>query len=152
AVVVKDVDVVEPHALQALIQAGEQILARAEVSIRSGPHIPAGFRRDDEFVAVRLKIFLEDLTEVFFRRAVRRAVVVGEIEMRDAEIEGAAQHGPAVFEIIHSTEVVPKSERNGRQFDAAAAAAAISHGVVTMAVGNVHDRSPGAPEGATSAA
>jgi hypothetical protein len=61
----------------------------------------------------------------FFRRSVGRAVIIGEIEMRDAQIEGAAQHGATVFEIIHAAEVVPQPERNGGKFDAAAPRAAI---------------------------
>src|SRR5260370_29786175 len=62
--------------------------------------------------------------------------------MRDAEIEGAAQHGARVFEVIHAAEVVPQSERHGGKLDAAAPRAAILHGVVTLVVSDVHEDSP----------
>ena len=52
AVRVEDVDVVEPHALEALVEAREQVLARAPVAVRAGPHVVAGLGRDDELVAV----------------------------------------------------------------------------------------------------
>ncbi len=90
---VEDVDVLEPHPLQALIEARQQILARAQVAVRPGPHVPARLGRDDQLVAVGKEIFLQDLSESFFRRSIRRTVIVGKIEMRDAEIEAAAQHG-----------------------------------------------------------
>src|SRR4029077_18499951 len=62
--------------------------------------------------------------------------------MRDAEIEGASQHGARVFKVIHAAEVVPQSERDGGKFNAAASRAAIFHGVVTLVICNVHDGSP----------
>ena len=43
AVMVEDVDVVDAQPLQALVQAGQEILSRAEVTVRAGPHIPPGF-------------------------------------------------------------------------------------------------------------
>ena len=105
--VVENINVLEAHALQALIEAGQQILARSQISIGAGPHVIAGFGGDDQLIAIGKEIFFQDLAESFFRRSVGRAVVIGEIEMRDAEIEGAAQHGAAIFEVIHAAEVVP---------------------------------------------
>ena len=46
AVRVEDVDVVELHAPQALVEAREQVLARAAVAVRARPHVVAGLRRD----------------------------------------------------------------------------------------------------------
>ena len=51
AVRVKDVDVVEAHALEAVVERGEQIFARAADAVGAGPHVPAGLCGDDEFVA-----------------------------------------------------------------------------------------------------
>src|SRR5260370_41718909 len=62
--------------------------------------------------------------------------------MRDAEIEGAAQHGARVFEVIHAAEVVPQSERHGGKLDTAAPRAAILHGVVALVIYDVHEGSP----------
>src|SRR5579864_1307531 len=42
---VEDVDVIEPHALQALIETRKHILARAAaLAVGTGPHVPAGLR------------------------------------------------------------------------------------------------------------
>ncbi len=92
---VEDVDVLEAHALQALVEAGQQILARSPVAIRAGPHIVAGLGADDQFVAIGLEIEAQNLAEVAFRASRRRAVVVGQVEVGDAQVEGAAHHGAA---------------------------------------------------------
>jgi hypothetical protein len=53
AVRIEDVDVVETHALQALVEAREQVFARAAaLAVRARPHVPAGLAGDDQFVAV----------------------------------------------------------------------------------------------------
>src|SRR5215475_1437493 len=49
---VEDVDVLEPHALETLIQTSEEILARAPLSVWAGPHAVASLGRDDELIAV----------------------------------------------------------------------------------------------------
>ena len=53
---VEDVDILEPHAAQALIEAREQVLARSPFAIRARPHVVAGLRRDDHLVAVRREV------------------------------------------------------------------------------------------------
>ena len=53
AVRVEEVDVVEAHSGKALVEAREQVLARAPVAVRAGPHVVAGFGPDHELVAVR---------------------------------------------------------------------------------------------------
>ena len=58
AVRVEDVDVVELHAREALVEAREEVLARAAVAVRAGPHVVAGLRRDDELVAERAQVLL----------------------------------------------------------------------------------------------
>ena len=47
AVRVEDVDVVEPHPRQALVEAREHVLARAPLAVGAGPHVVAGLGRDD---------------------------------------------------------------------------------------------------------
>src|SRR3546814_12578273 len=66
--------------------------------------------RDHQFVAVRGEIGREDAAEILLRRAVWRAVIVGEIDMRDAAIERAAQHRAAGFEHVRAAEILPRSE------------------------------------------
>jgi len=48
----------------------------------------AGLGRDDEFVAVRLQVGAKQGPEILFGRPRRRAVVVGQVEVRDAQVEG----------------------------------------------------------------
>ncbi len=51
AVRIEDVDIVEPHPLQALVEAGQHIFAAAPFAVGTGPHQVAGLGRDDQFVA-----------------------------------------------------------------------------------------------------
>lgn len=61
--------------------------------------------------------------------------------MSDAEVERAADDGAAVFENIHASEVMPKTERNERKLDAGATAATIKRGLgVTISGGGIHER------------
>ena len=136
-VVVEDVDVVEAHACEALVQAGQEVLAGAEITVRTGPHVPTCLGRDHELVAVVTEVGVEDATEVRLGAAVGGSVVVGEVEMGDAEVEGAAQDGALVFEGLLLAEVLPEPERDRRQQQAAASAAAVGHRVVAALGGKV---------------
>ena len=69
-VVVEDVDVVKPEPPQALIEAGEEVLPRAEVAIWSRPHVPTGLGGDKELVAVVAEVVVEDPAEVGLGAAV----------------------------------------------------------------------------------
>ena len=91
AVRVEDVDVVEPHARERLVERREQVLARAPLAVRAGPHVVAGLRRDHELVAVRAEVVAQHPAERLLGRAVRRPVVVRQVEVRDAEVERAAE-------------------------------------------------------------
>ena len=50
---VEDVDVVEPHPAEALVEARQEVLARSPLAVGAGPHVVAGLRRDDDLVPVR---------------------------------------------------------------------------------------------------
>ena len=52
--------------------------------------------------------------------------------MGDAQVEGAAQDGALFFERLVVPEVVPQSQRDGGQFQPAAAHAAVGHRLVTV--------------------
>ena len=86
---VEDVDVVQAQAAERLVQAREQVLARAQVAVRARPHVPAGLGRDDELVAVGPEVLAQDAAGVDLGAAVGRAVVVGQVEVRDAQVERA---------------------------------------------------------------
>src|SRR6187402_652488 len=49
---VEDVDIIEPEPRQTLIGAGDQVLARAPFTVRTGPHPVAGLARDHELIAM----------------------------------------------------------------------------------------------------
>src|SRR5690606_26803219 len=75
------------------------------------------------------------VAERLLRRAGRRAVIVGEVEMGDAEVEGAAADGaPGPVRRILA-EIVPQPERQRRQLQAGAAAAVVAHRVVAVVGG-----------------
>src|SRR5208283_1098390 len=90
---IEDVDVVEPHALQALVERGDDVFTRAADAIGAGPHVPAGLGGDDQFVAMGGEVLRQDSAEVLLRRAEGRAVVVGKVDMCDAAVEGPADDG-----------------------------------------------------------
>ncbi len=79
---------------------------------RAGPLVIARLRRNDELVAVGAQVLGEDPPEVALRGAIRRAVVVRQVEVGDAEVEGAAQDRAAVRERPVVAEVLPQPERD----------------------------------------
>ena len=145
---VEDVDVVESHPLQALVQAGEQVLARAPDPVGSRPHVIAGFGRDHQLVAAPRQVALQDAAEILLGRAVGRAVVVRQVEVGNAEIEGAPDDGPLGLHRPVAAKVLPEPERHGRQHESAPAGPPEGHPDVALAVlHHVHlVLSPGALE------
>ena len=110
AVGVEDVDVIDAHPRQGLVEARKQVLARAELAVRAGPHVPARFGGEEEFLAIRPEILGEQLPEVGLGAAVGRAVVVGEVEVADPEVERAAQDRPLRLQRSVAAEVVPQPQ------------------------------------------
>ena len=111
---VEDVDVIEPHAAEALVEAREQILAGPPLAVRPGPHVVPGLGRDYELVPERGQILAEQLAEVLLRRAEGRSVVVRQVDMRDTEVERATEDRPLDVERPFVAEVVPQAKRHGR--------------------------------------
>ena len=92
AVMVENVHIVQPHAAQALIQAGQQILAAAPVAVGACPHFITSLGRDNQLVAVDAQIVPQDFAKVFLGGAGLRAVVIGQVKVGDAVVErGAAE-------------------------------------------------------------
>ena len=88
---VEDVDVVEPHPPQAGVEAREQVLARSPLAVGPRPHVVAGLGRDDELVAIGARDRARRIRPKFSSaEPYGRAVVVGEVEVRDPEVERAA--------------------------------------------------------------
>ena len=134
---VEDVHVVDTHAQETLIEAREQVLARPPLPVRPGPHVVARLRRQDQLVAVGGEVASEQAAEVLLRRAVRWTVVVGEIEVRDAEVECAPEDGAARIQRTIVAEVVPEAQRDGGQEQPTPAAAVVAQAVVAIVGRNV---------------
>ena len=143
-VVVEDVDVVDTKPPQTLIEAGQEILPRSEVAVGARPHVPTGFGGDDEFVPVVAKVLTENPPEVGLGAAVRGPVVVGQVEMGDAQVESSPQHSALRLEWSVVTEVLPEPEGDCRQQQAAPPTTAVGHGLVAILGGDVggHSRPP----------
>ena len=129
---IEDIDVVQPHALQALVAGSDQIFAAAPFTVRTGPHVVTRLGRDNHLVAIASEIRLQNFSEGGFGAAGRRAVIVREIEMGDAEIESATAYG--LFGLVRRVvaEIVPEPERNRRQFQAGLAAVIVFHGCISV--------------------
>ena len=119
AVGVEDVEVLEPGAGQALVEGGEEVLARAPLAVGAFPHVVPGLRRDDQLVAVGPEILPHDRAEVALRRARRRPVVVGDVNVGHAEVKRATDDGALGLEGPVVPEVVPESQRDARQAQSA---------------------------------
>src|SRR5688572_15565415 len=137
-VMVEDVDVLELHPRETLIEAGEQIFSRAVIAVRALPHAPAGLRRDDQLVAMVGEVAPQNPPERLLGRPRLRSVVVREIEVRDAEIECAQDHGARLVRRVDAPEVVPQTERDRGELQSAAAAPSVRHPIVACRAGCRH--------------
>ncbi|MNE68979.1 hypothetical protein D3C80_1646720 [compost metagenome] len=108
AVRIKNIDIIQPEPRQALVEAREKRLFRtAAVPVWAGPHFPASFGGDDQLIAVIGEILFQDMAEIHLGAAGRRTIIVGEVEMRDAEIESLEKNGALRFQRRGITEIVP---------------------------------------------
>src|SRR5450759_3707018 len=107
---VEDVDVLEAQPTETLVEAGKEVLARAPVAVRPWPHVVAGLRADDQLVPVAAQVCGENSTEVLLRRAVWRAMVVSQVEVGDAQVEGSLDNGPLAVDRPVVPEVLPQSD------------------------------------------
>ena len=96
-----------------------------------------GFGGDDELVAVRLEVVSQVPAEIRFGAAAGRTIVVGEIEVRDAEFESAAKDGPLRLKRLVVTEVMPEAQRDSRKFQTTPTDPSVRHRVVAVLRGDV---------------
>src|SRR5579863_694279 len=85
----------------------------------------------DLFIAMSGQFLAKNASEIRFRRAGRRSVIVGQVEMGDAEIEGAQDQVAAGRLRIDVPEILPQPKRQAGQLQAALAAMLIFHFLVT---------------------
>ena len=131
SVMVEDIHIIQSHALQALIQAGHEILFAAPVAVRSGPHIITGFRGNDQFISIPSQSFCKDPSKIFLRTARLRSIVVCQIKMCDPVVKCRKAHLSHIFIHTGISEIVPEAQRYFRQHQSAVAAAVVFHGFVT---------------------
>ena len=124
---IEDVHGVEPQPLQALVERCDQTLARVPLAIRARPHIVPGLGGDDDLVAVLAQRLVEDPAEHRLGAAGGRAVVVGQVEVGDAVVDGCLHARAAAVRIGGFAEIVPDTQGDFRQKQAAAAATAVIH-------------------------
>ena len=107
SVMVEDIHIIQSHALQALIQAGYQILFAAPVAIRAGPHIITGFRGNDQFISIPSQSFCKDPSKIFLRTARYRSIIVCQIKMCNAMVKCCVAHVLHIIKIPIGAEIVP---------------------------------------------
>ncbi|MNZ79073.1 hypothetical protein D3C78_976670 [compost metagenome] len=129
-----NIDIFESHPFQALIQTGDEIFFRAPFSIRAWPHVVPCFGRDDDFVAVRQQIILQNFTEGFLGGTGRRPIVVRQIKVCNTQIKGSSCHRSSVLVLIYPAKIMPESKRNRRQLKPAFSTSAICHHFVSFVV------------------
>ena len=111
---VENIHIIDAKALQALVQARQYVFTRtATLAVRTGPHVPTGFAGNDQFVAVVLEVFTQQPAEVDLGAAVRRAVVVGQVEVVDTQVERRAQQCALGVDRGAVTKVVPQPQGQG---------------------------------------
>ena len=107
SVMVEDIHIIQSHTLQALIQAGHQVLFTAPVAVRSGPHIITGLRGNHQFIPVHTQILFQDTSEIFFCSTVYRSIVVRQIKMCDTVVKSSVTHVQHIVKIPIGSEIVP---------------------------------------------
>ena len=138
AVAVEDVDVVQAHPGQRLVQGGQHVLARpTPLAVGPRPHVVAGLGADHQLVPQAGEVSSQVGAEVLLRPAVGRAVVVGQVEVGHAAVEGPAQDRALGLLGPVGAEVLPQPEGERREAEPAAPDAAVVGVVVAVLGGGV---------------
>ena len=129
AVRVEEVYIVQVHSPQALVQAGHEVFAGSPFSVRSGPHVVAGFGRDEKLVPVGGEGLFHNLPEGLFGRSIRRSVVVGQVKVDNPVVKSIVGHFQGAGKGVHVSEVVPQAQGDFRKENTAFSAAAVADAV-----------------------
>lgn len=76
-------------------------------------------------------------TAIALRGSGWRTVVVGEIEMGDAEIKRSPHHFPRERPVIHVSEIMPKAKGDFGELQSAPSRAGVGHVIVTVGGGRI---------------
>jgi hypothetical protein len=82
----------------------------------------------------------QDATKILLGRPVGRPIVVGQVEVGDAQVERPPDDGPLDLRRVVATEVLPQAEGKLGQLQPAAAGAAVLHPAVSIVA--LHSRHP----------
>jgi hypothetical protein len=102
------------------------------IPIGPWPHVVARLRGDDKLVAVRSEVLPKEPTDMTLSGSSWGAVVVGEIEVRDAKIKGATKHASSLVEVIGVPEVMPTTQGHSGKSQTRSAAATVDHAVIAV--------------------
>ena len=122
------------HALQALVERSHQIFPGTPVAVRARPHVVTCLRGYEQLVAVGSEVLIHQSAHRFLCRAVDRTVVVGQIKVGDAVVEGVVGDLTAALIGVDASEVMPEAEAYLRQQHTRAPAALKLHPVVVAAL------------------
>ena len=119
-------------ALKRLVAGRNQVFAAAPLAIRTRPHVVPGLGRNDHLVPIGCKVGAQEFAECALRGALCRTIIVGKVEVGDAEIKSGPRN--FLFALVRGViaEIVPKSQRNERQFQSGPTTAAVVHAGVTV--------------------
>ena len=106
---VEDIHVVESKALQALIQARNQIFPASPVAVRSRPHIVTGFRTDDQFIPISRKLVPQNQTQILLCAPRLRAVIIGQVKMSNAMVKSGKAELFHIFIRSCISKIVPEA-------------------------------------------
>ena len=129
---IENIHIIQLHPLKTLIQAGYQVFSASSVPVRPRPHIITRLSADYHLVPVRTHITVHNSSEVIFRTAVNRAVIISQIKMRDSIVKRSENKLLHIVEIILAAKIMPKSQRNGRKLQTALSAAKIFHALISV--------------------
>jgi hypothetical protein len=134
---VEDVDVVETHPPETGVETGQEVLARPAVTVGTRPHVVPRLGGDDQLIAVLGEGPVDHRAEVGLRRPVGRPVVVGQVEMRDPQVERSGQHGVDLLWRSRVTEVLPQTERDQGELEAGSPTSSVLHVLVAFIGGEM---------------
>ena len=110
AMAVKEVDIVQSHSPETLVDTCHKVFARSPIAVRSRPHVVACLRGNEELVAIAKEIVTEKLAHRLFCRAVGRSIVVGKVEVSDAVVESVVRDVTRTLIAVIAAKVVPKAQ------------------------------------------
>ena len=145
--VIENIDIFQPHPSETLIDPGKQVLPAAKIAVGAGPHIIARLGRDDQLVAVRQQILLQDPAERPLGLAVGRAVIICKVKIGNAVVKCCQKHLLLLSRVIERAKVVPQAEAQQWEHQPAPAAPAVLHLIISVVSGlKFHKYSPFLPQ------